>query len=293
MEAEQLGVAEAMLAPDLTEAAPVRARLHVDVLSIFPEIVDAYCELSVIGRARRQGLLEIAVVDLRAAALDPHRSVDDQPFGGGAGMVLSPEPTFRAVELAQPQRPLYLLSPSGERFSQRRAAELAKGNGFSLLCARYEGVDERISEHLVDGQISIGDFVLAGGELAALVVIEAVARLVPGVLGNADSATEESFSAGLLEYPQYTRPANFRGLEVPGVLRSGDHQAIAAWRRAAALWRTYQRRPDLIVARGGFSPGEVRLLEEHGYRVAAAGLDLGASTPPATPFVPAEERDLP
>ena len=183
---------------------------------------------------------------------DPHRSVDDAPFGGGAGMVLGPEPVFSAVErvAASPDglpRPLVLLSPSGRRFDQRVAEEYAaQADGFSLLCGRYEGVDQRVADHLVDEELSVGDFVLAGGELAALVVVEAVVRLLPGVLGNDDSVGDESFSAGLLEYPQYTRPAEFRGWPVPDTLLSGDHARIDRWRRAQALVRTMRApaRPD-------------------------------------------------
>ena len=193
------------------------------------------------------------------------RSVDDSPFGGGAGMVIGPEPVFNVVEREAPPRPLLLMSPSGEPFSQRRARELASAGAFSLLCGRYEGVDERVASDLVDGELSIGDYVLSGGELAALVVIEAVCRLVPGVLGNEASIDEESFSDGLLEYPQFTRPAVFRGLEVPLVLRSGDHERVARWRHAEALVRTLRRRPDLIALRGGLTEAEVRLLAEHGY----------------------------
>jgi tRNA (guanine37-N1)-methyltransferase len=181
-------------------------------------------------------------------------------------MVFSPEPVFRAVELFDSPRPLFLLSPSGRRFDQEMARDLATKKGsFSLLCGRYEGVDERIARHLVDGEISIGDFVLGGGELACLVVIEAVARLVTGVIGNEASSLEESFSKGLLEYPHYTRPAMFRDWSVPEVLLSGDHARIARWRAAEALWRTIVRRPDLIAARGGLDGAEVELLAEHGY----------------------------
>jgi len=205
------------------------------------------------------------VHDLRAGANDPRRSVDDSPFGGGAGMVLAPEPMFAAVEAAQPVRPLYLLGPGGLRFDQAMARELATGPGFSLLCGRYEGVDERVAEHLVDGELSIGDFVLAGGEAAAAVVVEAVARLVPGVMGNVASTDEESFTEGLLEYPQYTRPAEFRGWPVPEVLLSGHHSRVAEWRKAAALARTLERRPDLIAARGGISAEEEALLAQWGF----------------------------
>src|SRR5207302_9122880 len=186
-------------------------------------------------------------------------------FGGGPGMVLAAEPIFKAVETVDPPRPLFLLGPGGRRLDQAMATKLASGEGFSLLCGRYEGVDERVAEQLVDDELSIGDYVLAGGEAAAFVVVEAVARLVPGVMGNAASATEESFTAGLLEHPQYTRPADFRGWVVPEALRSGDHARIARWRRAQALARTLARRPDLLEARGGLTDEEVRLLAEHGY----------------------------
>jgi tRNA (guanine37-N1)-methyltransferase len=179
-------------------------------------------------------------------------------------MVLMPDPVFAAVEAAEPPRPLILLDPAGRRFDQGVAHELAARDGFSLLCGRYEGVDERIRDELCDEELSIGDLVLAGGELAALVVVEAVARLLPGVLGNEASTDEESFSSGLLEYPQYTRPADFRGNEVPEVLRSGDHARIAQWRHAMAIHRTLERRPDLIQRRGGLTDEERSLLESHG-----------------------------
>jgi tRNA (guanine37-N1)-methyltransferase len=244
----------------VTEADPV----SVDILTIFPEVVDAYCDTSILGRARREGRVEVRVHDLRSAALDPHRSVDDAPFGGGAGMVLAPEPVFAAVEQVDPPRPLLLLSPAGRRFDQAMAVELAAARHFSLLCGRYEGVDERIAEHLVDGEVSVGDFVLAGGELGALVIVEAVVRLVPGVLGNDESSNEESFTTGLLEYPHYTRPASFRGWDVPEVLRSGDHARIARWRLAESLRRTMERRPDLVEARGGYSAAERTVMDELG-----------------------------
>ena len=172
------------------------------------------------------------------------------------------EPVFAAVEAADPPRPLLYLSPAGRRLDQAWARELAAGDGFSLLCGRYEGVDERVREHLVDGELSIGDYVLGGGEVAAMVVLEAVGRLVPGVMGNEASADEESFSDGLLEYPQYTRPAELRGWEVPEVLRSGDHARVGRWRRAQALARTRDARPDLLEARGGLSDEDRRLLAE-------------------------------
>ncbi len=238
------------------------AALRVDTFTIFPDLVGGWLDASLIGKARRAGLLDLRVHDLRSAAQDPHRSVDDAPFGGGPGMVLAPGPIFGAVELVDPPRPLLLLGPGGDRFDQARARSLVEGGSFSLLCGRYEGVDQRIVDHLCDGELSAGDYVLAGGELAALVVIEAVARLVPGVMGNQSSAEDESFAAGLLEYPQYTRPADFRSLEVPAVLLSGDHGRIARWRRATALARTIARRPDLIEARGGLTDEDRRVLEE-------------------------------
>jgi tRNA (guanine37-N1)-methyltransferase len=194
--------ATASLSSPLAPGLAGQAKVAIDFLSIFPQVIEDYCSQSIIGRARGEQLLQIRVFDLRSGATDAHRSVDDAPFGGGAGMVLAPEPTFRAVEQHGPHRPLYLLSPAGRRFDQRLAAELVAKGAFSLLCARYEGVDERIAHDLVDGEISLGDFVLAGGELAALAVAEAVCRLVPGVLGNEDSVLEESFANGLLEYPQ-------------------------------------------------------------------------------------------
>jgi tRNA (guanine37-N1)-methyltransferase len=252
--------------------------VRVDVFTIFPSLIDGWLDASLIGKARRAGLLDVRVHDLRSLATDPHRSVDDSTFGGGAGMVLAPEPVFRAVEAASPVRPLFLLSPAGRRFDQATAASLAGSEGFSLLCGRYEGVDQRIADHLVDGELSVGDFVLAGGEVAALAVVEAVARLVPGVMGNADSAAEETFGDGLLEYPHYTRPADFRGWVVPDILRSGDHGRVARWRRAQALARTRDRRPDLLALRGGLSPADLALLAEFGL-VAEAGVVEQASDP--------------
>ncbi len=220
--------------------------MRIDTFTIFPDLVEGWLSASLIGKARRAGLLDLRVHDLRSAAQDPHRSVDDAPFGGGAGMVLAPEPVFGAVEVADPPRPLLLLGPGGRRFDQGMARSLLEGGAFSLLCGRYEGVDQRIADQLCDGELSIGDYVLAGGEAAALVTIEAVTRLVPGVVGNDASTEHESFSDGLLEEPQYTRPAEFRGWAVPEVLRSGDHARIAAWRRAEARRRTRARRPDLL-----------------------------------------------
>jgi tRNA (guanine37-N1)-methyltransferase len=236
--------------------------VRIDVVTIFPEYLRGALDASLLGRARELGLLDVRLHDPRAHTTDRHRSVDDPPFGGGAGMVMMPEPLFATVEAAGVPRPLLLLSASGRRFDQAYARELAGGSGFSLLCGRYEGVDQRVADHLCDGEISVGDFVLAGGEAAALVVIEAVSRLVPGVLGNDASVAEESFSDGLLEYPQYTRPAEFREWPVPEVLRSGDHARIARWRRAAALRRTLARRPDLLDSPAGLGAEDRALLDE-------------------------------
>ena len=239
---------------------------RVDIFTIFPDLVETLASASIIGRSRSAGTLDVRVHDLRMTATDRHRSTDDAPFGGGAGMVMMPQPIFDAVEAVDPPRPLFYLSPAGRRFDQAMASELASETGFSMLCGRYEGVDERVCEHLVDDELSIGDVVLAGGEAAALVVLEAVGRCVPGVLSNEASAAEESFSDGLLEYPQYTRPAEFREWSVPEVLLSGDHGRVARWRRAQSLARTIERRPDLIEARGGLSDEERELLDGHGLR---------------------------
>lgn len=244
------------------------------MLTIFPDLVEHFASASLLGKARERGRIEIQVHDLRSVTQDPHRSVDDSPFGGGAGMVLKPEPIFETVETVGARRPLYYLSPAGRRLDQDLVTELAASPGFSLLCGRYEGVDERVREHLVDGEISIGDYVLAGGEVAAAVVLEAVGRLVPGVVGNRESIDDDSFSTGLLEYPHYTRPAEYRGWTVPDVLVSGDHGRVERWRRAQALARTARHRPDLLDRRGGLSAHDRALLAEFGLAV-----DGGADTP--------------
>jgi tRNA (guanine37-N1)-methyltransferase len=236
--------------------------VRIDVFTIFPEMVSEFAGRALLGRAQSSGTLDLRVHDLRSETTDVHRSIDDAPFGGGAGMVLMPEPVFAAVEAVDPPRPLLYLGPAGRTLDQAMARDLAATDGFSLLCGRYEGVDERIRHHLVDGEVSIGDYVLGGGEVAAMVVLEAVGRLVPGVMGNDTSADDESFADGLLEYPHYTRPAEFRGHEVPEVLRSGDHARVARWRRAQALARTREHRPDLLERRGGLTEDEARLLAE-------------------------------
>lgn len=223
--------------------------MKCDVLTLFPGIFSAYLEESILKRAREQGILEVALHNIRDYTSDPHRTVDDYPFGGGAGMVLKPEPIFRAMDALREdgqQRKVILLTPQGRPFSQAIAGELSgEQQRLVFICGRYEGIDERV-RGLADDEISIGDYVLTGGELAALVVIDAVTRLIPGALGDERSAGDESFSWGLLEYPQYTRPREFRGLQVPAILLSGNHREIWVWRRKEALRRTLHRRPDII-----------------------------------------------
>lgn len=221
--------------------------MRIDVVTIFPELFDPYLRTSLLGKAIAGDVLEVSVHDLRAHGLGKHRKVDDEPFGGGAGMVMRPEPIFAAVEpLNSEDTHTVLLSPRGTRLDHEVVERLAGLNHLVLICGRYEGVDERVAEHLVDEEISIGDFVLAGGDVAALVVIEAVSRLVPGVVGNPLSLETESHARGLLEYPQYTRPAEFRGWPVPEILLSGDHGAVQRWRDEKAREVTQRRRPDLL-----------------------------------------------
>ncbi len=237
--------------------------MRIDVFTIFTGLVDGFCSESLLGKCRTIGLLDLRCHDLREHTTNAHRTVDDAPFGGGAGMVMQPGPIFASVEAANPPRPLFLLGPGGRRFDQQLAHELAAAGGFSLLCGRYEGIDHRVREHLVDDELSVGDVVLSGGEVAACLVIEAVTRLLPGAMGNDTSPVTESFGeSGLLEEPQYTRPSDFRGWAVPDVLRGGDHAKVARWRHAQSLYRTRRYRPDLIERRGGLSDDEQRLLEE-------------------------------
>ncbi|HVL50223.1 MAG TPA: tRNA (guanosine(37)-N1)-methyltransferase TrmD [Actinomycetota bacterium] len=221
--------------------------MRFDVLSIFPEAFESPLKVSLLGKAIEAGLLEVAVHDLRNWAPGPHRKVDDAPFGGGAGMVMAPGPVVDAVEaVAHPGARVILLAASGRPLTQALVAEFASEDRIVLVCGRYEGMDDRIRQVLRAEDVSIGEYVLAGGEMPALVLIEAVSRLIPGVMGNAGSLGEESFSDGLLEYPQYTRPAEFRGLKVPDVLVSGHHRLVADWRREQALRRTFERRPELL-----------------------------------------------
>ncbi|HTG42967.1 MAG TPA: tRNA (guanosine(37)-N1)-methyltransferase TrmD [Verrucomicrobiae bacterium] len=221
--------------------------MKIDVLTLFPEMFVGPLDVSIVQRARTAGLVDLQVHNLRAYTHDRHRTVDDKPFGGGPGMVLKPEPIFEATEgLATPATHVVLLSPSGRAFRQSIARELAAKEHLLLICGSYEGVDERVRQELVDDDISIGDYVLTNGGLPAMVLVDAVTRLLPGALGDDESALDESFSQGLLEYPHYTRPAEFRGLKVPEVLLSGHHAEIARWREEQARQRTAEQRPDLL-----------------------------------------------
>ena len=224
--------------------------MKMDVFTIFPEVMEAYLQSSIMGRAHDAGLLKVRLHNIRDYTTDRHRTTDDEPFGGGGGMVMKPEPIFAAMETVLgntlAEVPIILLTPQGRLFSQEVARELTRHPRLALICGRYEGVDERVREHLATDEISIGDYVLTGGEIPALIVIDAVARLIPGALGDSEASQKDSHTRGQLEHPHYTRPANFRGWEVPEVLRSGDHARIDAWRRRQSLIRTVHRRPDLL-----------------------------------------------
>jgi tRNA (guanine37-N1)-methyltransferase len=240
--------------------------LKIDIVSIFPRMVRAPLEEGIVGRAIGRGLLDVRVHDLREYTTDRHRVVDDVPFGGGPGMVLKPEPLFRAVDAIRAERgepsAIVLTSPDGRRFSHGDAERLSRERHVVILCGRYEGVDERVRSHLATEEISIGDYVLSGGELPALVIVDAVSRFVPGVVGDQDSVARDTFARGLLDFAQYTRPAEFRGLPVPPVLLSGHHAAIEQWRRREALRRTLDRRPDLIADPSALDPDDRELLRE-------------------------------
>jgi len=223
--------------------------MRFDVFTLFPEVMQPYLQTSILLRAQERGLLEVHLHNIRDWTHDRHHVTDDEPYGGGGGMVMKPEPVFAAVEGAlgsPPACPVILLTPQGRLFNQKVAQELALQPHLALISGRYEGVDERVRQHLATDEISIGDYVLTGGELPALIVIDAVARLAPGALGDPDGAWDDSHAAGLLEYPHYTRPPDFRGWKVPDVLVSGDHGRVARWRREQSLLRTFQRRPDLL-----------------------------------------------
>mgnify|MGYP000330213855 FL=1 len=239
--------------------------MRIDIVTIFPEAF-APLDLSILGRARAAGIVDIRVHNLRDFTTDRHRTVDDYPYGGGAGMVMKPEPFFAAVEAimreARTSRPrIILTTPQGRLFTQEIARELASWDHLILLCGHYEGVDERVAQGLATDEISIGDYVLTGGELAAMVIVDAVVRLIPGVVGEEESVRQDSFSEGLLDYPQYTRPPEFRGMRVPEVLLSGHHEQIRRWRRKEALRRTLLRRPDLL-RKANLTEEDRRLLEE-------------------------------
>ncbi len=223
--------------------------MHFDVFTLFPEMFSAYLDESILKRAREADLLRVELHNIRDYTTDKHHTTDDVPYGGGGGMVMKPEPIFAAVEGvlgAPPVCPVILLTPQGRRFTQKVAEELVQQERLALLCGRYEGVDERVRQHLVTDEISIGDYVLTGGELPALVMIDAITRLIPGVLGDENAASNDSHASGLLEYPHYTRPPEFRGWEVPEVLRSGNHAEIERWRQQQSRERTQQRRPDML-----------------------------------------------
>src|SRR5687767_11899388 len=244
--------------------------MQFEVFTLLPEVFPPYLDSSILQRARQRGLIDVRVHNIRDYTHDKHHTTDDTPYGGGGGMVMKPEPVFEAVESVlgltpnqTPDRsiPVILLTPQGRVFTQRVAEELAGHERIALLCGRYEGVDERIREHLVTDEISVGDYVLTGGELPALIIIDAVSRLIPGVLGDPTGAEDDSHSMGLLEYPHYTRPPEFRGWKVPDVLLSGDHAKIDKWRREQALARTFARRPDLL-EKAELSKEDIKFVED-------------------------------
>jgi tRNA (guanine37-N1)-methyltransferase len=242
--------------------------MHFDILTLFPEIFEGVFNESIVKRAREAGLVSIATHNIRDYATDKHRMTDDAPYGGGGGMIMKPEPIFRAVEAVldleegqRPEVPVILLSPQGRLFTQSVARELSKLPHLVLICGRYEGVDERVRQFLVNDEISIGDYVLTGGEIPAMVIVDALTRLVPGVLGDPGATFEDSHAEGLLEYPHYTRPQNFRGHSVPEVLLSGHHAEIVRWRRQEALRRTLKRRPELL-ATTNLSPADQEFLQQ-------------------------------
>lgn len=223
--------------------------MKFDIFSLFPGMFMPYLQESILQRAQQNGLIQVDIHDIRAYTTDKHHVTDDTPYGGGGGMVMKPEPIFAAVEQvlgSAPACPVILLTPQGRPFTQQIAMDYSQLEHLAIVCGRYEGVDERVRQHLVTEEISIGDFVLTGGELPALMIIDAVSRLLPGVLGDPDGAMDDSFASGLIEYPHYTRPADFRGWTVPDVLVSGNHAEINRWRRQQALERTFRRRPDLL-----------------------------------------------
>jgi tRNA (guanine37-N1)-methyltransferase len=241
--------------------------MQFEVFTLLPEVFPAYLESSILQRARSRGLINVRVHNIRDYTLDKHHTTDDVPYGGGGGMVMKAEPVFAAVESVLDSKsdcPIILLTPQGRVFNQAIAQELSAHENIALICGRYEGVDERIRAHLATDEISIGDYVLTGGELPALILIDAIARLIPTVLGDPDGALDDSHASGLLEYPHYTRPPEFRGWSVPEVLLSGDHAKIGRWRREQSLLRTFQRRPDLL-ANVSLSRKDLEFLEAQGF----------------------------
>jgi len=241
--------------------------MRFDVFTLLPDVFPPYLESSILQRARQRGLIDVHVHNIRDWTRDRHHVTDDEPYAGGGGMVMKVEPVFEAVEAIlgpEPACPVILLTPQGRVFNQKVAAELSAHPRLALICGRYEGVDERIRQHLATDEISIGDYVLTGGELPAMILIDAIARLIPGVLGDPGGAADDSHASGLLEYPHYTRPPEFRGWRVPEVLLSGDHAKIARWRREQSLLRTLERRPDLLEM-AELSEKERKFLIEHGY----------------------------
>jgi tRNA (guanine37-N1)-methyltransferase len=236
--------------------------MHVDIFTLFPAMFQSPFSESILKRAQEQGLLSIALHDIRASTTDKHHVVDDYPYGGGAGMVMKPEPIFAAVEAVYQSGPIILMSPQGRPFTQQIAHELAAETRLTLICGHYEGIDERVLEHLITDEISLGDYVLTGGELAAMIIVDATSRLLPGVLGGEESTLEESHSNNLLEYPHYTRPPEFRGWRVPDILLSGHHANVARWRRKESIRRTRARRPDLFAKLDLSSKQDQKILRE-------------------------------
>ncbi len=236
--------------------------MHFDIFTLFPDMFQGPFSESILKRAQERGLLSIALHNIREFTTDKHHVVDDYPYGGGAGMVMKPEPIFTAVEAVYQGGPIILLSPQGRLFNQQTARTLAQEARVTLICGHYEGIDERVRQHLVTDELSIGDYVLTGGELAAMIVVDATSRLIPGVLGGEESILEESHGTGLLEYPHYTRPPEFRSWHVPDVLLSGNHAQIARWRRKESIRRTRERRPDLFEKLDLSSKEDMKLLRE-------------------------------
>jgi len=239
--------------------------MQIDILTLFPDMFPGVLDASILNRAKKKGKFDYNLVDFRKYAANKHEKVDDYPYGGGAGMVLTAQPIFDAVEAITERKEtkprIILMCPQGEPYNQKKAEELSQEDHLIFICGHYEGYDERIREHLVTDEISIGDYILTGGELGAMVVVDSIVRLLPDVLGNEQSAPEDSFSTGLLEHPHYTRPADFRGMTVPDVLLSGHHENIEAWRRQRSLQRTYERRPELL-EKMTLSTSDQKMLDE-------------------------------